>query len=322
MLKKMMTAALALLASGAALGADFPDRTVTMVIPFAAGGPTDTIARILGQSMAKSLKQTVIVENATGAGGTLAAGKVMRAAPDGYTILLHHNGMATSPAMYRKLAFNPLTDYEYIGQAADVPMVLVARKDLPPNNLKELIAYVKTNKGKLTMGNAGLGAVSHQCGMLFLSAIGTPITTVPYKGTGPAMNDLLGGQIDLLCDQTTSTTSHIRAGKVKVYGATTKNRVASLPNIPTLAEQGMTGFEMYVWHGLYAPKGTPKPVIAKLGAALREALQDPNVKSKFADLGAEPVSADKATPEGLQTHLKAEIDKWGPIYKKAGAFAD
>ncbi|MBD8529289.1 MULTISPECIES: tripartite tricarboxylate transporter substrate-binding protein [unclassified Massilia] len=322
MLKKLIVASAALLAANAVLAADYPDQTITMVIPFSAGGPTDTIARILAQTMSKSLKQTVIVENALGAGGTLAAGRVMRARPDGYTVLLHHNGMATSPAMYRKLAFNPLGDFEYIGQAADVPMVLVARKDLPPNNLKELIAYVKANKGKLSMGNAGLGAVSHQCGMLFLSAIGTPITTVPYKGTAPAMNDLLGGQIDLLCDQTTSTTSHIRAGKVKVYGATTKARVASLPNVPTLAEQGMPGFEMYVWHGLYAPKGTPQPIIAKLGGALREAMADPNVKAKFADLGAETVAADKATPAGLQTHLKAEMDKWGPIYKKAGAFAD
>lgn len=327
MLKKLIAAAVAtttgaLLASAGALAADYPDQTITMVIPFSAGGPTDTIARILAQTMSKSLKQTVIVENALGAGGTLAAGRVMRARPDGYTVLLHHNGMATSPAMYRKLAFDPLGDFEYIGQAADVPMVLVARKDLPPNNLKELIAYVKANKGKLSMGNAGLGAVSHQCGMLFLSAIGTPITTVPYKGTAPAMNDLLGGQIDLLCDQTTSTTSHIRAGKVKVYGATTRARVASLPNVPTLAEQGMPGFEMYVWHGLYAPKGTPQPIVAKLGGALREAMADANVKAKFADLGAETVAADKATPAGLQTHLKAEMDKWGPIYKKAGAFAD
>lgn len=322
MLKKLLTAAFGLVASTAVLAAEFPEKTITLLIPFSAGGPTDTIARILGQSMSKSLKQTVIVENALGAGGTIAAAKVARAAPDGYTVLLHHNGMATSPALYRKLSFNPLTDFEYIGQVADVPMVLIARKDLPPNNLQELLAYIKANKANLTMGNAGLGAVSHQCGMLFLSAIGTPVTTVPYKGTAPAMNDLLGGQIDLLCDQTTSTTSHIRAAKVKVYGATTKARVASLPNVPTLAEQGMPGFEMYVWHGLYAPKGTPKPVIDKLGVALREALKDPNVKSKFADLGAETVSPQQATPEGLRAHLKAEHDKWGPIYKKAGAYAD
>jgi tripartite-type tricarboxylate transporter receptor subunit TctC len=322
MLKNLIAAAVALTASTALLAAEFPDKAITLVIPFSAGGPTDTIARILGQTMSRSLKQSIVVENATGAGGTLAAGKVARSAPDGYTVLLHHNGMATSPALYRKLAFNPLTDFEYVGLVADVPMVLIARKDLPPKNLPELLAYIKANKGTLTMGNAGLGAVSHQCGMLFLSAIGTPLTTVPYKGTAPAMNDLLGGQIDILCDQTTSTTSHIRAGKVKVYGATTKTRISSLPNIPTLTEQGMNGFEMYVWHGLYAPKGTPKPVIDRLGSALREALNDPNVKARFADLGAEPVAADKATPAALQAHLKAEIEKWGPIYKKAGAFAD
>jgi tripartite-type tricarboxylate transporter receptor subunit TctC len=322
MFKKMLVSAFALALSTSVMANDFPTKPVTVVIPFAVGGPTDVIARILGQSMSKSLKQTVIVENTTGAGGTIAATRVARAAPDGYTILLHHNGMATSPAMYRKLNFNPLTDFEYIGQAADVPMVLVARKDFPSNNLQELIAYVKANKEKISMGNAGLGAVSHQCGMLFLSSIQTQVTTVPYRGTGPALNDLLGGQIDLLCDQTTTTTQHIRTGNIKAYGATTKDRIAALPNIATLGEQGMTGFEMYVWHGFYAPKNTPKPVIDKLAASLREALADPSVKTRFAELGAEPVSPEKATPEGLRTHVKSEIEKWGPIYKKAGAFAD
>ena len=321
MLKKLMFAGLTLAAAGAH-AADYPARAITMIIPFSAGGPTDVIGRILGQTMAKSLGQSVVVENATGAGGTIAAGKVARAAPDGYTILLHHNGMSTSPALYRKLAFNPMTDFEYVGQVADVPMVLLARKDLAPKTLPELLTYIKANKDKLTMGNAGLGAVSHQCGMLFLSAIGTPLTTVPYKGTAPAMNDLLGGQIDLLCDQTTSTTSYIKTGKVKVYGATTRTRIASLPQLPTLAEQGIAGFDMYVWHGIYAPKGTPKAVVDRLGTALREALKDPSVKARFAELGTEPVPAEKATPEGLRTHLKAEIDKWGPIYKKAGAYAD
>ena len=322
MLKKLMFAGLTLAATGAGHAADYPARAITMIIPFSAGGPTDVIGRILGQTMAKSLGQSVVVENATGAGGTIAAGKVARAAPDGYTILLHHNGMSTSPALYRKLAFNPMTDFEYVGQVADVPMVLLARKNLAPNTLPELLTYIKANKDKLTMGNAGLGAVSHQCGMLFLSAIGAPLTTVPYKGTAPAMNDLLGGQIDLLCDQTTSTTSYIKTSKVKVYGATTRARVASLPQLPTLAEQGISGFDMYVWHGMYAPKGTPKAVVDRLGTALREALKDPNVKARFAELGTEPVAAEKATPEGLRTHLKAEIDKWGPIYKKAGAYAD
>jgi tripartite-type tricarboxylate transporter receptor subunit TctC len=322
MFLKSFAVAFAALAATSVFADDFPSKPITMVIPFSAGGPTDTIARILAQSMSESLNQTVIVENATGAGGTIAAGKVARATPDGYTFLLHHNGMATSPALYRKLTFNPLTDYEYVGLVADVPMVLVGRKDLAPNDLKELIAYIKSNKDKVTIANAGLGAVSHQCGMLFLAAIDTRVTTVPYKGTAPAMNDMLGGQVDLLCDQTTSTTSHIRAGKIKVYGATTKTRVDSLPKIPTLDEQGLTGFEMYVWHGFYVPKGTPKPVIDKLVAALQAALKDPNVKARFADLGAEPVAQDKATPEALRAHLKAEIDKWGPIYKKAGEYAD
>lgn len=320
---KPLLAAVLLLASGATLSADsFPSKPVTLVIPFSAGGPTDALARILTQQMSRTLKQSVIVENATGAGGTIAMGKVARSAPDGYTIFLHHNGMATSTALYRKLPANPLTDFEYIGLVADVPMVLLARNELPVKNLEELINYIKTNKNTVTLGNAGLGSVSHQCGMLFLSSLQTQITTVPYKGTAPALNDLLGGQIDLLCDQTTSTTSHIRAGKVKVYGATTKERIPSLPNVPTLSEQGMRGFEMYVWHGLFAPKGTPKPVVDKLGEALKEALTDQNVKARLAELGAIPVTADKIASEALRAHVRAEIEKWTPIYKKAGVFAE
>jgi putative tricarboxylic transport membrane protein len=322
MFVKSVIAAVLLSAAGCVVAQDFPSRPITMVVPFAAGGPTDTIARILSVSMTATLKQPVVVENTLGAGGTIAAAKVAKSAPDGYTFLLHHNGMSTSPALYRSLPFNPLTDYEYIGLVADVPMVVIAKKDLAPSNLKELLAYITANKDKMSMGNAGLGAVSHQCGMLFMSAIQTQLTTVPYKGTAPALNDLLGGQIDLLCDQTTQTTPYIRSGRVKVYGATTKGRIASLPDIPTLQEQGLAGFEMYVWHGFYAAKGTPKPVIDKLSAALQAALKDPAVKAKFADLGAEPVAQDKATPEALRAYLKSEIDKWGPIYKKAGVYAD
>lgn len=322
MLKHLITAGITLLAASSAIADAYPAKPITMLVPFSAGGPTDVIARILGQTMSKTLGQTIVVENATGAGGTLSAGKTARAAPDGYTILIHHNGMATSPTLYRKLTFDPMTSFEYIGQVADVPMTLIARKDLPPKTLPELLTYIKANKDKLTMGNAGLGAVSHQCGMLFMSAIGVPLTTVPYKGTAPALNDLLGGQIDLLCDQTTSTTSYIRTGKVKVYGATTKERIASLPNIPTLGEQGMAGFEMFVWHGLYAPKGTPKPVIDQLSGALRTALKDPNVRARFAELGAEAVSDQKASPDGLRTFVKEEADRWAPIYKKAGVYAD
>ena len=264
----------------------------------------------------------MIIDNALGAGGTIAAAKVARAAPDGYTIFLHHMGMSTAPALYRKLSFDPLKDFEYIGQVVDVPMTLLGRKDLPANNFKELQAYVKANGNKVTLANAGLGAVSHLCGLLFMSQMGVELTTVPYKGTGPAMNDLLGGQVDLLCDQTTQTVPFIKDGRIKVYGVTTHNRLGSLPNVPTLDEQGLKAFEVKVWHGMYAPKGTPKEVIDKLNAALKTAMAEPHVKQRLAELSADIPSADKMTPEGLRTHLTAEIAKWGPVIKKAGIYAD
>jgi tripartite-type tricarboxylate transporter receptor subunit TctC len=301
---------------------DYPTKVITMVVPFAAGGPTDTVARLITVPMSKTLKQQVIVENVGGAGGTIAANRVAKAAPDGYTILIHHIGMATAPALYRKLPYNPMTDFEPIGLINEVPMALVAKKDFPAKDLKELIAYVKANKDKVNYANAGLGAASHLCGMLFMSAIQTDVTTVPYSGTAPAMNDLLGGQVDFMCDQTTNTTSQIKAGKIKVYGVTTKKRVASLPNVPTMDEAGLKGFEVSIWHALYGPKGTPKPVIDKLTKALQEALKDATVKQRFADLGTEPVEEKRATPEALRAHVKAEIDRWGPIIKKAGVYAD
>jgi tripartite-type tricarboxylate transporter receptor subunit TctC len=293
-----------------------------MMVPFAAGGPTDTVARLLGVPMTKILKQQIIVENVGGAGGTIAANRVAKASPDGYTILIHHIGMATAPALYRKLPYNPLTDFEPIGLINEVPMTLVAKKDFPSKDLKELIAYVKANKDKVNYANAGVGAASHLCGMIFMSAIQTDVTTVPYSGTAPAMNDLLGGQVDFMCDQTTNTTSQIKGGKIKVYGVTTKKRVPSLPDVPTMDEAGLKGFEVSIWHALYAPKGTPKPVIDKLTQALQEALKDATVKQRFADLGTEPVETKRATPEALRAHLKAEIDRWGPIIKKAGVYAD
>jgi tripartite-type tricarboxylate transporter receptor subunit TctC len=301
---------------------EYPNKVITMIVPFAAGGPTDTVARLLGVPMTKTLKQQIIVENVGGAGGTIAANRVAKAPPDGYTILIHHIGMATAPALYRKLPYNPMTDFEPIGLINEVPMTLVAKKDFPAKDLMELIAYVKANKEKVNYANAGLGAASHLCGMLFMTAIQTEVTTIPYSGTGPAMNDLLGGQVDFMCDQTTNTTSQIKAGKIKVYGVTTEKRVPSLPDVPTMDEAGLKGFEVAVWHALYAPKGTPKPVIDKLTEALQEALTDATVKQRFADLGTEPVAADRATPEALRKHLKAEIDNWGPIIKKAGVYAD
>ena len=300
----------------------FPDRPISLVVPFAAGGPTDAVARLIAIPMGKALGQTVLVENAVGAGGTIAAAKVARAAPNGHTLFIHHMGMSTAPALYKKLAFDPLKDFEYIGQVVDVPMTLLARKNFPPNNFAELQTYIKAQGNKVSLANAGLGAVSHLCGLLFMSQVGVELNTIPFSGTGPAMNALLGGQVDLLCDQTTQTVPMIKDGRVKVYGVTSLNRLSALPNVPTLNEQGLKGFEVKVWHGMYAPKGTPAPVLEKINAALRAAMQDPMVKQRLADLSSDIPPMDKITPAGLKTHLEAEINKWGPVIKKAGIYAD
>ncbi|MGE5096056.1 MAG: tripartite tricarboxylate transporter substrate binding protein BugD [Betaproteobacteria bacterium] len=321
MLKKLL-AGCAALALGLSAFAQYPTRAVTMIVPYAAGGPTDTVARVLAQAMSKSLAQTVVVENRPSAGGILGPEVVKNAKPDGYTILIHHIGMSTIPTLYRNMRFNPLTDFEYIGLVNEVPMTIIGKPTLPAKDLKELLAYIKANKDKVTYANAGVGAASHLCGMLFMTAIQTDILTIPYKGTGPAMNDLIGGQVDFMCDQTTSTTGQIRAGKVKVYGVTSKQRVPSLPDIPTLDEQGLHGADVSIWHGLYAPKGTPKPVIDKLVSAMQAALKDPTVQQRFTELGAVTYPPEKQTPQALQEQLKSEIDKWAPIIKKAGVYAD
>lgn len=300
----------------------YPSRPIAMVVPFAAGGPTDVVARSVAAAMSKSLGQSVVVENRLGAGGTVSAAYVAKAAPDGYTILIHHNGMATAPALYSKLPYKPLTDFTFVGQVADVPMTLLGRHDLPANNLAELVSYIQKNQAKVNLANAGLGAVSQLCGMLFQKAIGVDLQTIPYQGTAPAMTALLGGQVDILCDQTTQTLPHIKAEKVKLYGVTTAERIAALPNTPTLREGGLKGFEVKVWHGIYAPKGTPPAVIDKLNGALRVALKDPAVVARMKDLGAVIVPEDKQTPEGLRTWLSSEIDKWSPIIKAAGVKAD
>src|SRR5258707_2578219 len=278
----------AALVATSATAQQYPTKNLTMLVPYAAGGPTDTVARVVAQSMLKPLGQTVVVENKPSAGGILAPEQVKNAKPDGYTILIHHIGMATTPALYRQLRFNPLTDFDYIGLINDVPMTIIARQNFPAKDFKEFLAYIKANKDKVTYANAGIGAASHLCGMLFMSAIQTDLLTVPYKGTAPAMNDLLGGTVDFMCDQTTNTTSQIRSGKVKVYGVTSAKRVPSLPDVPTLDEQGLKGFEVGIWHGLYAPKGLPKPVLDKLVGALQEALKDPDVKERLNDLRTDP----------------------------------
>lgn len=311
-----------LVLAGSAGAQSYPTKPITLVVPFSAGGPTDVVARLLGAAMGKTLGQTVLVENKTGAGGTISATYTARATPDGYTFLIHHNGMATAPALYRKLSYKPLADFEYVSQVVDVPMTVVGRKDLPANDFKELQVWAKAQGDKINLAHAGLGAVSHLCGVLLRQAMGVEMTTVPFQGTGPAMNALLAGQVDLLCDQTTSTTPFIKAGSVKLYGVTTSSRLKTLPDTPTLQEQGLKGFQVVVWHGIYAPKGTPKEAIDKFGVALRTALKDPTVVQRLTDLGAVIPSDEKLSPEGLKSWLDQETQRYDPVIKAAGQFAD
>jgi tripartite-type tricarboxylate transporter receptor subunit TctC len=322
-MKRLLTAVLATLTATAAL-AEYPDKPITIVVPFAAGGPTDKVARDLGVALGASLKQTVIIENVGGAGGTLGAGKVAKAAPDGYTLLLHHIGMATSPGLYRKLPFSVENDFEYLGLVNDVPMTLIGRPTLPANNYAELVKWLQENKGKINLANAGLGAASHLCGLLFQQSIQIDMTTVPYKGTGPAMTDLLGGQVDIMCDQTTNTTSQIEGGKVKAYAVTTTTplKTPALAKLPTLDSQGLKGFNVSIWHGMYAPKGTPAAVIDKVNAALKTALKDADFIKKQEALGAVVVTDGRLTPAEHKKFVAAEIAKWGPAIKAAGQYAD
>jgi len=321
-MKRIGTALFFFLATGAALAQDYPAKPVVIIVPAAAGGPTDTLTRVLAGSMGEALKQQMIVENAGGAGGTIGVTKAAKSRADGYTLLLYHIGMATAPTLYRKLQYDTLNDFDYIGQVADVPMMLIAKKATPAANFAEFLAFAKANKDKVTYANAGVGSASYLCGLLFMSAVQADFTMVPYKGTGPAMNDLVGGQVDFMCDQTTNTVPQIKSGNVKAYGVTTASRIASFPNLPTLDEQGLKGFDLVVWNGLFAPKGTPKPVLDKLVAALQTAVQAPAFRARLADLGAEPVPPAKATPASLGTLLKAEVEKWAPIIRKSGVYAD
>jgi tripartite-type tricarboxylate transporter receptor subunit TctC len=305
----------------AAQGA-YPSKPISIVVAFPPGGPTDVIARTIGVSMQKSLGQQITVENVSGAGGTVGVGRVARAAPDGYSLVLHHIGMATAPTLYRKLAYDPLQDFIPIGSIADVPMTIVARGDFPAQSFAEMLAHVKANGTKLTYANAGIGSASHLCGLVFMQAIQTQLTTVPYKGTQPAMTDLLGGRVDLLCDQTTQTTAQIRAGKIKAYAVTTRARVSTLPELPSLHELGLRDFNIAIWHVLYAPKATPKEAVDKLVRALQVALADPIVKQRFNELGTDPQPAERATPDNARALVKSEIERWAPIIRQAGQFAD
>jgi tripartite-type tricarboxylate transporter receptor subunit TctC len=322
-MKRTLIALAAAVAASAALA--YPEKPVTIVVPFAAGGPTDKVARDLAEVLRKGLdNQSVIIENVGGAGGTLGANKVAKAAPDGYTLLLHHIGMATSPALYRNLPYKTLDDFEYLGMVNEVPMTLVGRPTLPANNYAELVKWLDANKGKINLANAGLGAASHLCGLLFQQSVKIDMTTVPYKGTGPAMTDLLGGQVDIMCDQTTNTSAQIEGGKIKAFAVTTLKPLTTpaLAKLPTLDGSGLKGFNVSIWHGLYAPKGTPKAVQDKVNTALRAALKDAEFIKRQEALGAVVVTDARLAPADHKKFVEAEIGKLGPAIKAAGQYAD
>ena len=318
--------ALAALTAGAHAADPFPgSKPITIVVPFAAGGPTDRVARDLAEALRKPLGgATLIVDNAAGAGSSIGSNKVAKAAPDGHTLLLNHIGMATMPTLVRNIPFKVESDFEYLGMINDVPMTLIGKPALPANNYKELSAWISANKGKINLGNAGVGSASHLCGLLLQNALQTDMTTVPYKGTAPAMSDLIGGQIDLMCDQTTNTTSQIEGKKVKAFAVTTTKRLStpSLKDLPTLQESGLKGFEVTIWHGLYAPKGTPADVLTKINTALKAALKDPEFIKKQEALGAVVVTDKRAEPAEHKKFVAAEIAKWSPVIKAAGVYAD
>lgn len=324
-MKKLAVAVLTLVTVFGAVTAfaqDYPGKPITMVVPYAPGGSTDVLARILAETMSKDLKQPVIVENIGGAGGTVGSGRVAKAVPNGYTLLFHNMGLAAAPALYRTLSFDPIADFEPIGLVADVPMILVGRKDLPPVTLTELITYARVHRDKLTFANSGPGSTAHLCAMLLMSQTQIELTSVPYRGTGPALQDLIGGQVDLLCDQPVSTAGHIQGKLLKAYAIANKTRIAILPTVPTFSEAGLPGFELAVWHGLYAPKGTSQQILNRLNLSLQRALADPILIQKFSTMGTAPVEAGRVTAQALSAHLKSQINSWGPIIKKSGAYAD
>jgi tripartite-type tricarboxylate transporter receptor subunit TctC len=317
-----MIAAAVAMWSAAASAQTYPNRAITLLVPFAAGGATDTVARVTAQSMSKLLGQTIVIENALGAGGTIATARAARAEPDGYTLLIHHIGISTAATLYRKLPYDTKTAFAPIGLVTNAPMTIIGRPDLPASTLAELITYIKANGDKMTFGNAGLGAASHLCGMLFMKAVDKQVLAVPYKGNAPVMNDLIAKQIDLTCDQTTNTTGPISSKLVKSYAITTKSRLSSMPDLPTADEAGLQGFEVGAWHGIYAPKGTPDEIVRKLSKTLQEALRDADLVKRFNEINTEPVSQDEATPEALKAKLISEVDRWAPIIQAAGQFAD
>ncbi|MGW5558201.1 tripartite tricarboxylate transporter substrate-binding protein [Micromonospora sp. NPDC003944] len=307
--------------NGGATGGDvasYPDENITIVVPFSAGGPTDTVTRMIAEPMAAKLGGKIVVQNVEGAGGTVGAGQVARSKSDGYTVLMHHIGMSTAPALYKSLGYKPLEDFETVGLVTEVPMTIVARKDFAPATLQDLVTHVKANANKVTLANAGIGAASHLCGLLFQTTTGVKLQEVPYQGTGPALTDLVGGQVDFMCDQTTNTSGQIAAGKVKAYAVTTPERVKSLPDLPTTTEAGLPQLKVSVWHGLYVPADTPKEIVQKLSEALQVALADQKVIDQMAKLGTAPVPAQDATPDAHRAKLDEQLGTWAKIIADAG----
>lgn len=306
----------ALFAAGAAQ-AEYPERPISMVVPFAAGGPTDNVARSLAEAMRPTLGQSVVVENKTGAGGTIGTSFVGRADPDGYTVLLMHLGYSTAPSLYKNPGYDAKDTFAPVGLVVDVPMTIIARSDFPPKDIKELVEYVKANKDKISLANAGVGAASHLCGTMLIDALGVDLLTIPYKGTAPAMNDLLGKQVDMLCDQTTNTSQYITSDKVKAYAVTSLKRVPTLPNLPTMDESGYKGFQVGIWHGMWVPKNTPQPVVDKLVKALQVGMADPKFKERMASLGAEVLN-EEANPQALNAKVQQQVPQWAELFKKSG----
>ncbi len=300
------------------LAQDFPNRAITMVMPYAAGGPGDTITRVFAGAMQKHLGQQIVVDNTAGASGSIGTAKVARARPDGYTLLMIHVSHATNVAMYKGLPYHPVDDFEPIGRATSGPMVIVTRNDFPARNLNEFVAYVKANGPKVSLAHAGVGSASHLCGLMMMNALNVKLNEIPYKGTGPALNDLMGGQVDILCDQTSGTVPSVKGGKIKAYASAGKARLPQLPEVPAITEAGVEGFDINISFGLYAPKGTPKPVLDQLTSALQKSVTDPEVRQRLEGMGISAVSVDQARPEALRNHLKNEIDTLGGLLIKAG----
>lgn len=325
MKKLFVVSAISALFSVVGYAQTYPSKPISLVVPFVAGGPTDRVARDLAEAMRKPLGDaTIIIENVLGAGSSIGANKVAKASPDGYTIMLNHIAMATMPNLLRNMPFKIDSDFEYLGMINEVPMTVISKPTLPAKNYKELVAWLNQNKGKINLGNAGVGSASHLCGLMLQNALQIDMAAIPYKGTAPALTDLIGGQIDILCDQTTNTSPQIEAKKVNVYGVTTSKRLttAVLKDVPTLQESGLKGFDVSIWHGLYAPKGTPADVIAKLNNALKVALKDPDFIKKQEALGAVIITDKRVEPAEHKKFVTSEIAKWGPVISAAKVYID